>query len=52
MIIHHNLPTELLAAILEHPANHLTADHYHAFLSACGRSIDKHDLLQAHLSKL
>ena len=52
MIINHNFPTDLLAAILEHPANHLTADHYHAFLSACGRSKDKQDLLHAYLSKL
>ena len=52
VLINHNLPTELLAAILEHPANHLTADHYHAFLSACGRSTDKHELLQVYLSKL
>jgi len=52
IIVHHNLPTDLLAAILEHPANHLTADHYHTFIASCGRSTDKHDLLQSHLSKL
>jgi hypothetical protein len=51
MLINHNLPTDLLAAILEHPANHLTADHYHAFHSACGRSKDKQDLLQSYLNK-
>jgi hypothetical protein len=51
MLITHNLPTELLAAILEHPANHLTADHYHAFISACERSKEKQDLLRAYLNK-
>ena len=52
IIVHHNLPTDLLAAILEHPANHLTADHYHAFIESCGRSTDKQELLQSYLGKL
>ncbi len=52
MIIHHNLFTEFLAAVLEHSANHLTAEHYHAFISSCGHSKEKQDLLQAYLSKL
>jgi hypothetical protein len=51
VIINHNFPIEFLAAVLEHPANHLTADHYHAFLSACGSSKDKQDLLHAYLNK-
>ena len=51
MIIRHNLFTEFLAAILEHPSNQLTADHYHAFLSVCGHSTDKQDLLQSYLNK-
>ena len=52
MLINHNLPTELLASILEHPANQLTADHYHAFIASCGHSTDKRELLQSYLSKL
>ena len=52
MIINHNLFTEFLAAILEHSANHLTADHYHAFISLCGHSKDKHELLESYLVKL
>ena len=43
---------DFLTAVLEHPANHLTADHYHAFISSCDHSKEKQDLLQAYLSKL
>ena len=50
-IIHHHCSADFLAGVLEHHANHLTAEHYHAFLSECSRSQEKRDLLQAYLNK-
>lgn len=51
-IINLRCSADFLAAVLEHPANHLTADHYHALIAVCGHSQEKHDLLQSHLAKL
>ena len=51
-ILKHNMKTDFLVAILEHPLNQLTADHYRAFISASEPSIEKAHLLQSYLDKL
>jgi hypothetical protein len=51
MITAHNLSPGMLAVILEHPMNQLTADHYHAFISLCDRSQEMRDLLHSYLNK-
>ena len=50
-IISHNLPTEYLTIILEHPSNHLTSEDYHALITSSGHSQEKQDLLQVYLNK-
>jgi len=50
-ITKHNCPVNMLAVILEHPMNHLTADDYRAFISFCDRSKEMQDLLQSYLNK-
>ena len=52
LIIKHNVRTEYLGAILEHPMNQLTADHYRAFISSCNNSRTKRGLLESYLNKL
>ena len=47
----HRCSADFLAAVLEHPANHLTADHYRTLISSCDHTKDKQDLLQAYLDK-
>ena len=50
-IISYNLPTEYLAAVLDHSNNHLSPDQYHALLSEASDSKEKQDLLESHLNK-
>jgi uncharacterized membrane protein affecting hemolysin expression len=52
IIINHNMLTEFLAIILEHPLNQLTADHYHSFIALSGCSKEKKELLESYLGKL